>query len=123
MTQELIERLGHTDELSGDSVWEVREALKKQADALERLTAERDALAKDAALRYTAWQSPHDDDYWLEHPADCEIIDRFHPPVHVGFEYELTAGSYTTQRYRVTKIADEESDDVEVELIAKESKT
>jgi len=40
MTQELIERLGHTDELSGDSVWEVREALKKQAAALERLTAE-----------------------------------------------------------------------------------
>ena len=42
--KELIERLEHTDELSGDSVWEVREALKKQADAIDSLTAERDAL-------------------------------------------------------------------------------
>jgi chromosome segregation ATPase len=82
--------------------------------------AERDALRADAELKYTAWQSPHNDDLWFENPADCEIIDNFHPPVHVGFEYELTAGSYTTQRYRVVKIADAESDDVLVELIAGE---
>ena len=85
-----------------------------------RLATERDALRADAELKYTAWQSPHNDDLWFENPADCEIIDNFHPPVHVGFEYELTAGSYTTQRYRVVKIADAESDDVLVELIAGE---
>ena len=85
-----------------------------------RLATERDALRADAELKYSAWQSPHNDDLWFENPADCEIIDNFHPPVHVGFEYELTAGSYTTQRYRVVKIADAESDDVLVELIAGE---
>lgn len=113
--------------------------VQEAADEIERLTAERDefhrianqavaeretvkaecdALKAHAELRYTAFQSPHNDDSWLEHPADSEIIDEFDPPVHVGFEYELTAGVYTTQRYRVTKIADDESDDVEVELIA-----
>ena len=95
----------------------VQENVELRAELAE-VKAERDALKAHAELRYTAFQSPHNDDRWLEHPADSEIIDEFDPPVHVGFEYELTAGSYTTQRYRVTKIADDESDDVEVELIA-----
>ena len=110
--------------------------LKAANETVASLTAERDSLKegldgwharyldmeveRDAGLKYTAWQSPHNDDLWLENPADCDIIDNFHPPVHVGFEYELTAGSYTTQRYRVVKIADAESDDVLVELIAGE---
>ena len=91
---------------------------EKLSDMWSAMKAERDAFKTHAELRYTAFQNPHNDDRWLEHPADSEIIDEFDPPVHVGFQYELTAGSYTTQRYRVTKIADDESDDVEVELIA-----
>ena len=114
-----------------DALTAERDALQKNLivaegarDALhifnDQLISENAALRADAELKYIAWQSPHNDDLWLENPADCEIIDNFHPPVHVGFEYELTAGSYTTQRYRVVKIADAESDDVLVELIAGE---
>ena len=84
----------------------------------EAIKALRTALAQPEPKEYTAFQSPHNCDQWYEHPADCEIIDNFDPPVFVGFQYELTAGRYTTQRYRVTKIADDESDDVEVELVS-----
>ena len=55
--KELIERLEHTDELSGDSVWEVREALKKQLtkiaehlDTIERLTSEHNELQDTFAV-------------------------------------------------------------------------
>jgi hypothetical protein len=84
------------------------------------ITAIKRALAhpEQEPVEYTAFQSPHNDDQWLENPEDCEIIEEFDPPVFVGFEYELTAGRYTTQRYRVTKIADDDSDDVEVELVS-----
>jgi hypothetical protein len=76
-----------------------------------------EALVRDAELRYTSFRNPHNDDQWLEHPADSEIIDPFDDAIEIGFEYDIVAGSYTTQRYRVTKVPDDVSDDTEVELV------
>jgi len=91
---------------------------KRDLVSLEEWIAKKVQPEQEPVIYNTAWQSPHDDDRWCENPEDWEIIDGFDPPVFVGFEYELTAGRYTKERYRVTKIADDESDDVEVELIS-----
>ena len=60
-----------------------------------------------------------DDDCWRECPDDCDIIDSAGGgDLIVGNEYECEVAWRGTQRFRVTKIPDDASDDYEVKLVS-----
>ena len=92
---------------------------------LQKLWKERDAaLARLAELekqepKRPGWYQNPTDECWFECPDDAEILDSvfYDEAPKVGDEFELDVCWNGKQKFRVTKIEDAESDDVEVEFV------
>lgn len=105
--------------------------LEKENDQLHRLESEhyadltqelQDLRAFKAAVEAAPtvrpdWYQCPTTENWFEHQADAELLAGFVDPLQVGQEIELNVCWSGEQKFRVTKIEDDESGDVELELI------
>lgn len=80
------------------------------------------AATEPVALpKFNCWAHPEIPDSWFEHPADAQLLDDIvgYENIKVGLEFVVSAGWQGVEAiYRVTKIPDDDSDDVEVVCIS-----
>ena len=99
------------EELNKDKIAEL-ESLRSELKDLRAWKAE---IEKQEPARPDWYQNPTSEQ-WFECPDDAQILEDI-GPVKVGDVIELDVCWNGKQKFRVAKIADEQSDDVEFELI------
>lgn len=129
-TQDLIHDYIAKLNTARDEIARLTEEMTIQATSnirqLDTIAQQRDAaLARLAELekqepKRPGWYQNPTDERWFECPDDAEILDSvfFDEAPKVGDEFELDVCWNGKQKFRVTKIEDAMSDDVEVEFIS-----